>query len=100
MKYGVGGRMGKIKLSYKLTNEHVLQRIRKKRTLLNNTLRRKAYWIGHILTRNSLLHDAYEGQMTKMKRVGRRITQLLNNFTNRKRYRELKIKIDDDISLI
>ena len=31
--------------------------------LLNNTLLRKANWIGNILRRNHLLHDANEGQM-------------------------------------
>ena len=33
---------------------------------------RKANWIGHILRRNCLLHDAIEGQMTEVKSVGRR----------------------------
>ena len=42
-------RMEKIKWSEKLTNEQVLDRIGEKRTLLNNILRRKANWIGHIL---------------------------------------------------
>ena len=35
-------RMGKIKWSEKVSNEQVLDRIREKRTLLNNILRRKA----------------------------------------------------------
>jgi len=43
-----------------------------KRTLLNNILHRKANWIGHILRRNCLLHDAIEGQIMKVKGVGRR----------------------------
>ena len=37
------------------------------RTLLDNILRRKANWIGHIMRRNCLLHDATEGQMTDPK---------------------------------
>ena len=40
---------------------NVLDRIGEKRTLVNNILRRKANWIGHILRRNCLLHDAIEG---------------------------------------
>ena len=40
--------MEKIKRSEKTSNE-VLGRIGEKRTLLNNILRRKANWIGHIL---------------------------------------------------
>ena len=64
--------MEKIKWSERLTNEQVLDRIGEKRTLLNNILRRKPNWIGHILRINYLLHDAIEGQMTEMKGVGRR----------------------------
>ena len=63
----------------------VLEHIGEKRTLLNNILRRKAYWIGHILKRNCLLHDAIEGQMTEVKGVGRRIRrQLLDDLRNRR----------------
>ena len=50
----------------KITNEQVLDRTGEKRSLLNNILRRKAYWIDHILRRNCLLHDTIEGQMTEV----------------------------------
>jgi hypothetical protein len=43
-----------------------------KRLLLNNILHRKANWVGHILKINFLLYDVIEGQMTEMKRVGKR----------------------------
>ena len=60
--------MEKIKWSGKVNNEQVLDRIGEKRTLLNNILRRKANWIGHILRRKfCLLHDAIEGQMMEVK---------------------------------
>ena len=36
-------------------------------TLLNNILRRKADWIGHIVRRNYLLKDAIEQEMTEVK---------------------------------
>ena len=42
-------RMVRLKWSEKVTNEQVFDRIGEKRTLLNNILRRKANWIGHIL---------------------------------------------------
>jgi hypothetical protein len=54
-------RIEKIKWSEKVTNEQVLECIGGKRTLLNNILRRKPNWIGHILRRNCLLHDVSEG---------------------------------------
>ena len=50
--------------------------IGEKRILLNNVLKRerekKANWIGHILRRNCLHHDAIDGHMTEVKGVGRR----------------------------
>jgi hypothetical protein len=77
-------RMEKIKLSEKVSNEQ--ERIGEKRTLLNSVLRRNANWIGHILRRNCLLHDAIEGQMTEVKGVGRRKTQPLVDLRNRRKY--------------
>ena len=62
----------------------------KKKLLVNNILSRTSNWIGHILRRNCLLHDVIEGQMTEVKGVGRRRTQLLDDLRNRRRYWELK----------
>ena len=67
----------------------------KKRTLLNNILRRKANWIGRILIENCLLYDTIEGQMTKVKGIGRRTTQLPVELTNRRGYWELKEEAED-----
>ena len=69
--------------------------IGERRILLNNILPRKANWIGHILRRNCLLHDATEGQMTEEKGVGRRRTQLLDDLRNRRRYWEFKEEAED-----
>ena len=79
-------RMEKIKWPKKVTNEQVLDRI--------EILRRKTNWIGHILRRNCLLHDAIEGQITEVKGVGRR-RQLLDDLRNRRRYWELKEEAED-----
>ena len=81
---------GEEKWSEKVINE----RIGEKRTLLNNTLRRKANSIGHILRRNCLLHDATEGQMTEMKGAGRRRTQLLDDLRNRRICWESKEEVE------
>jgi hypothetical protein len=79
----------------RVTNEQVLERIGEKRILLNNILRRKANWIDYILRRNCLLHDVTEGQMTEVKGVGRRRTQLLDDLRNKRRYWELKEEVED-----
>ena len=44
---------------------------------------------------NCLLHDAIEGQMTEVKGVGRRRTQLLDDLRNRRRYWVLKEEAED-----
>ena len=49
--------MEKIKWSEKVIKEQIIGPIGEKRTLLNNTLRTKVNWIGHILRINCLLHD-------------------------------------------
>ena len=54
-------------MSGKETNEHALEFIAEKRTVINNILRRKANGIGHIIRRNCLLHDTIEEQMKNMK---------------------------------
>ena len=86
---------GEDKRSEKVNNEEDLERLGEKGTLLNNILRRKAVWIGHILRINCLLHDAIEVQMTKVKGVGRRRTELLDNMRNRRRYWELQTEAED-----
>ena len=70
-------------------------KLMRKRAVLNNILRRKANWIGHILRRNCPLHNVIEGQMTEVKGVGRRRTQLLDDLGNRIRYWELKEEAED-----
>ena len=55
-------------------------------------------WIRHILRRNCLLHNAFEGQMTDVKRLGRRRRirrQLLNAFSNRRIHWQLKVETED-----
>ena len=84
-----------IKWSEIVTNEEVLERIGERKTLLNNILCRKSNWIGHILRINCLLHDASEGQMTEVKGVRRRRTQLLDDLRNRRRYWALKEEAED-----
>ena len=64
---------------------------RRENTSINNILCRKANWIDHILRINCLLHDAIEGQMAEVKGVGR--TPFLDDFRNRRTYRELKEEV-------
>ena len=78
-------RMEKTKWSKNVTNE-ALQRIGVTGMLLNNILCEKAYWIEHILKINYLLYDAIEGQMTEVKVIGGRRSELLDDQKNRRRY--------------
>ena len=88
-------RIEKIKWSEKVTNEEGLKRIGEKRLLINNILRRKVNWIGHILRRDYLLYDAIEGKMTETKGAGRGRKQLLDDLRNRRRFWELKVDSED-----
>ena len=63
----------------KVTDGEALGHIGEKKALINNSLRRKADWINHILIINCLLHDALEGEIMEAKEVGRRRTQLLDD---------------------
>ena len=87
--------MDKIKWSEKVTNDEVLDRIEENRILLNIILSRKANWVGHILRIIYLLHYDIERQMTKVKRVGRRRRQLIDELRNRRKYWELKEETED-----
>ena len=77
-----------------IVKEQVLGRIGEKRKFLI-ILHRKDNWIGNIMRRNCLLHDATEGQMTEVKGVERRRTQLLDDLRNRRRYWKLKGEDED-----
>ena len=82
----------------KLTNKEPFERIGEKRMLLNDILRRKTNWIGHILKINIFIHDVVEGQITEENGVGkgrrkrrkrrkrrRKRTQLLDDLRERRR---------------
>ena len=91
-------RMEKIKWLEKVTSVLESTRIAEKRRLLNNILRRKANYIGHILRRNCLLYDPIKGQTTEVKGIGIRRTQLPDYLRNRRGYWELKEAIEDQNS--
>ena len=74
---------GEDKMVRENTNEQVLQHIGENRTLPNKILRSKVNWIGNVLRKNCLHHDAIEGQMKEVKGVRRR-TKLLDDLRNKK----------------
>jgi len=75
-------------------NEEALECIWEKRTLLNNILRRKVNWIGHIVRRNCLFHNVIGGEMMGVKGAERR-TYFLDDLRNRRRYWELEEEAED-----
>ena len=52
-------------------------------------------WVGHFLRKNCVFHYVIEGQMTEVKGIERRKTQLLDDLRNRTKYWELKEEADD-----
>jgi len=75
-------------------NEEVLLRVNEQRNILQETSKRKANWIGHILRRNCLLKQVIEGkikgEMEVERRRGRRRKKLLDDLNDRRGYCHLK----------
>ena len=72
----------------------MLLRINKQRNILHEIRKRKANWIGHILSINCLLKQVIEGkikgEMEVTKRRGRRRRKLLDDLKDRREYSYLK----------
>ena len=81
-------------LCAQLRNEEVLLSVNEQRNILYEIRKRKANWIGHILRRNFLLHQVFEGKIKGhievKRRRGRRRKKLLDNLKDRRRYCQLK----------
>ena len=73
--------MEEIKWSEKVTNEQVLDRVGEKRTLINNILRRKANWIGHILQRLRGVRGQDNATETGRKATPQTIVVIVRNMT-------------------
>ena len=52
-----------LQLNDNMRNEDVLLRANEQRTILHELSKRKATWIGHILSRNCLLQRVIEGKI-------------------------------------
>jgi len=55
--------MEKISWTDHVRNEDVLPRVKEQRNILHEIRKRKASWIGHILSRNCLLQRVTEGKV-------------------------------------
>jgi hypothetical protein len=77
-----------------LRNEEVLLRVKQQRNILHEISKRKANWIGHILSRNCLLRQVIEGKIKGgievTGRRGRRRRKLLDDLKERRGYSYLK----------
>jgi len=86
--------MEKISLTDHVRNEEVLLRVREQRNILHEIRKRKANWIGHILSRNCLLQWVIEGKIKGGREVtgrrGRRSRKLLDDLKERRGYSHLK----------
>jgi hypothetical protein len=87
-------RMEKISWAGHLRNEEVLLRVKEKRNILHEISKRKANWIGHILSRNCFLQQVIEGKIKGWIEVtgrrGRRHRNLLDDLKERRGFSHLK----------
>jgi hypothetical protein len=86
--------MEKISWTDHVRNEDVLLRAKEQRNSLHEIRKRKANWIGHILSRNCLLQRVTEGkiqgEIEVTGRQGRRRRKLLDDLKERRGYAHLK----------
>ena len=82
-----------------MRNEEVLLRATEKRNILRTVRRRKANWIGHILSRNCLITHVIDGKkkgrIEVTGRQGRRNRQLLDDLKEKRKYCQLKAEALD-----
>jgi len=87
-------RMEKTRWTDHVRNEKVLLRVNEQRNILQETRKRKANWIVHILRRNCLLKQVIEGKIKGEievgRRRGRRRKKLLDDLKDRRGYSHLK----------
>jgi hypothetical protein len=92
-------RIEKISWTGHVRNEEVLLRVKKQRNILHEISKRKANWIGDILSRNCLLQRVIEGKIQGgievTGRRGRRRRKLLDDLKERRGYSHLKEKALD-----
>jgi len=86
-------RMEKISWTDHVRNEDVLLRVKEQRNILHEIRKRKANWIGHILSRNCLLQRVTEGKIQGgievTGRQGRRCRKLLDDLKEIRGYSHL-----------
>jgi hypothetical protein len=89
----------KISCTDRVRNEEVLHRVKEARNIVLTIKIRKTNWIGHILRRNCLLKQVIEGKLEgrieMTGRRGRRLTQLLDDLKEKRRYWKLKEEVLD-----
>jgi hypothetical protein len=79
-------RMEKISWTGHVRDEEVSHIVKEERDILQIIKRRKANWIGHILSRNCLLKHVTKGKTEGMGRQRRRRKRLLGDLTQMKRH--------------
>jgi hypothetical protein len=86
--------MEKISWTDHVRKEEVLLRVKEQRNILYEIRKRKANWIGHILSRKCLLQRVTEGKIQGgievTGRQGRRRRRLLDDLKERRGYSHLK----------
>ena len=76
--------MEKVSWRDKKTNEQVLHDVDEKRSLLEEVLKRKKNWIGHVVRREGLLKQVMEGRMEGKRPRGRPRIGMIEKHTSEK----------------
>ena len=71
---------GRVSWSEKKANEQVLREVREERSLLENVVKRKKNWIGHIVRGEGLLKHVMEGRTEGKRGRGRPRLGMISNW--------------------
>jgi len=87
-------RMEKICWTEKITNEEVLRREGKARTMIAMIVRSTKHWIGHVMRREGLLR---EGRMEGKRGLGRPLIGMINDLLEKESYADIKRRAEDQM---
>ena len=76
-------------------NEEVLRLVEEESSMVNTILKRQRQWVGHLLRRNSLLTEVFEGRCKEKKQKGRPRQKFLDNLLNGETDEKVKREAQD-----
>ena len=94
MEMWIWRRMERISWTEKITNEEVLRRVGKKRSMVETIVRRKKNWIGHTMRGYGLMKKVMKWKMEGKRGRGRKRIGMIDESMENEQYGDLKRRAD------